>query len=173
MSEIEAMSAIDTAVGALEPDEQKRVLRWAVDKFGGGEVKLGTPGTGLGSAGSSNGSGESNGNGSGAYARIADLMDAASPDTIVDHVLVASYWFQVVKGQESFTGQEVNSELKDLGHGASNITDSYNSLINRRPPAVRQVQKTGTTKQARKRYRLTEVGIRAVNRMIGGEAAEE
>ena len=35
MSEIEAMSAIDKAVGALEPDEQKRVLRWAVDKFGG------------------------------------------------------------------------------------------------------------------------------------------
>jgi hypothetical protein len=174
MSEIEAMSGIDQALGALEPDEQKRVLRWAIDKFGGGEVKLGMTAAGRSSIGTVDGSGTGTGNGSGEYARIADLMDAASPATVVDHVLVASYWFQVVKGQENFTGQEVNSELKDLGHGASNITDSYNSLIKRRPPAVRQVQKSGTTKQARKRYRLTEVGVRTVDRMIsgGGEGEE-
>ena len=42
-------------------------------------------------------------------------MDAANPMTVVDHVLVGSYWFQVVKGQESFTGQEVNSELRTSG----------------------------------------------------------
>ena len=46
MSEIEAMSGIDQALSALEPDEQKRVLRWAIDKFGGGEVKLGTTAAG-------------------------------------------------------------------------------------------------------------------------------
>ena len=171
MSEIEAMSGIDQALGALAPDEQKRVLRWAIDKFGGGEVTL--AGAGRGSAGSS-GATEPNGNGgTGSFARIVDLMDAASPTSIVDHVLVASYWFQVVQGQETFTGQEVNSELKDLGHPSSNITDSYNSLIRRKPPSVRQVQKSGSSRQARKRYRLTEVGIRSVNRMISGESSED
>jgi hypothetical protein len=174
MSEIEAMSAIDKAVGALELDEQKRVLRWAVDKFGGGEVplgggKLGSPGI----AGAGGGQVESNGSPNRSYARIADLMDAANPDTVVEHVLVASYWFQVVNGDETFTGQAVNGELKDLGHPASNITDSFNSLIKRKPPAVRQVQKSGTSKQARKLYRLTEVGIRTVERMIRGEVNGE
>src|SRR5689334_17134399 len=103
MSEIEAMSGIDQALNALEPDEQKRVLRWAIDKFGGGEVKLGTTAAGRSHAGAIDGNGGGAGNGSGEYARIADLMDAASPTTVVDHVLVASYWFQVVKGQENFT----------------------------------------------------------------------
>ena len=99
MSEIEAMSAIDKAVGALEPDEQKRVLRWAVDKFGGGQVKIGTPAGGGdgGAAGMGNGSRD---DGAGSCARISDLMDAARPTTVVDHVHVASYWFQVVRGQE-------------------------------------------------------------------------
>lgn len=172
MNEIEAIGAIDKAMGGLEADEQKRVLRWAVDKFGGGEVALlGESGTGRGGEGWV--AGPEGGTAGTEYTRITDLMDAARPTTVVEHVLVASYWFQAVKGQENFTGQEVNSELKDLGHGSKNITDSYDSLIKRKPPAVRQVQKSGNTRQARKRYRLTEVGVRTVERMIRGEGSGE
>ena len=159
-TEIDAMKAIDTAMGSLDPNEAKRVLRWAVDKFGQSEV-----GVDLGrGARSAVGHGPSPD-----FERISDLMDAALPDSVVEHVLLASYWFQVIQGRENFTGQEINSELKDLGHPASNITDSYNSLIKRKPPAVRQVQKTGSTKQARKLYRLTNEGVRAVERMLRGE----
>lgn len=172
MGEIEAMGAIDKAMRGLQADEQKRVLRWAIDKFGGGEVAL--PGEGRGGHGaSSSGTGSEDGRVPAAYERISDLMDDAHPTTTVDHVLVASYWFQVVRGQENFTGQAVNSELKDLGQGSKNITDAYTSLMQRRPPAVRQVQKSGSTRQARKRYRLTEVGIRSVERMIRGEDSGE
>jgi len=169
------MSAIDKAVGALEPEEQKRVLRWAFDKFGGVEISsAGGNSAAAGFAAAGGGvSVESNGGASRAYARIVDLVDAANPHTVVEHVLVASYWFQVVNGLESFTGQAVNGELKDLGHPASNITDSFNSLMKRKPPAVRQVQKSGSSKQARKLYRLTEVGIRAVESMIRGESKGE
>jgi hypothetical protein len=160
--EIDAMKAIDTAMESLEPDETKRVLRWAVDKFGASEVNLDVgPPRGLRRTPSD---GQQP-----AFERISDLMDAALPNSIVDHVLVASYWFQVIQGRENFTGQEVNSELKDLGHPASNITDSYTTLMKRKPPAVRQVQKTGSTRQARKLYRLTNEGVRAVERMLRGD----
>jgi hypothetical protein len=172
MGEIEAMGAIDKAMGGLQADEQKRVLRWAIDKFGGGEVALSGEGGG-GQRAPSSGTVSEDGRGPAAYERISDLMDAAHPTTTVDHVLVASYWFQAIRGQENFTGQAVNSELKDLGQGSKNITDAYTSLMQRRPPAVRQVQKSGSTRQARKRYRLTEVGIRSVERMIRGEDSGE
>lgn len=166
--EIKAMGAINTAMEGLEPDEVNRVLRWAVDKFGGGQLSgpSGEPGTdggrGTGSAG----------NAPAHHERISDLMDAASPSSGADYVLVASYWFQVLQGQADFTAQEVNSELKDLGHASRNITDSFNTLKSRKPAAVRQVQKGGTTKQARKRYRLTTEGIKTVERMIRGESEE-
>jgi hypothetical protein len=44
--------------------------------------------------------------------------------------------------------------------------------MKRKPPAVRQVQKTGSTRQARKKYRLTEPGIRSVQKMLKGETDE-
>jgi hypothetical protein len=168
MSEITAMGTIDKALGGLDEEAQKRVLRWAIDKFGGGEVKLGS---GRRAAGSGNGS-EDETNPS-EYARISDLMDVAGPTSTADHVLVASYWFQVIQGKDDFTSQEVNAELKDLGQASKNITDSFSTLMKRKPPAVRQVQKTGSTRQARKKYRLTEPGIRAVQKMLKGETSDE
>lgn len=167
--EIQAMGAIDKAMQGLDSETNKRVLRWAVDKFGGGTVDIEPE---LKIRADTGDTGTAKRNGTGDYERISDLMDAASPRTGVDHVLVASYWFQAIKGQESFTSQEVNAELKDLGHGSKNITDSFSSLIERKPPAARQVQKSGSTRQARKRYRLTEVGVRAVDRMLRGETDE-
>jgi len=169
MSEIEAMGAIDSAMKDLENDEQLRVLRWANDKFGGGVMTLKTGGGGRVDGDLDGGGGE----GEQRFARIADLMDTASPTSTVDHVLVASYWFQVVQGTEDFGSQEVNGELKDLGQASKNITDSYSTLMARKPPAVRQVQKSGNTRQARKRYRLTEPGVRAVERMLRGETTED
>ena len=171
MNEIQVMGAIDEALASLQPDEQKRVLRWALDKFGGGELKVEAPNSGRRGV---DGLGEGfEGSGGVGVARISDLMDAASPATTVDHVLVASYWFQHVQGQEDFTSQAVNGELKDLGQESKNITDSFTTLMKRKPPAVRQVQKSGSTRQARKKYRLTEPGIRTVQRMLRGEGLEE
>ena len=169
MGEIDAMGAIDKAMTGLEQDEQKRVLRWAVDKFSGGAVTVEQDRQGPSRSGGANGSG-GDGGGTGSYQRITDLMDAAHPSSIVDHVLVASYWFQVVRGQENFAAQDVNAALKDLGHPSKNITDSYASLMKRKPSAARQVQKAGSTRQARKRYRLTDPGIRTVEQMIRGES---
>ena len=163
--EIGAMGKINDAMTELEQDEVKRVLRWAVDKFGPGEVGL----DGAHRSGQVSHAGSETGQ----FERISDLMDAAQPRAVVEWVLVASYWFQVVQGQENFGAQEVNSQLKDLGHQSKNITDSFDSLIGRRPPAIRQVQKTGSSKQARKRYRLTNEGIRTVERMIRGETNGE
>lgn len=158
--EIEAMAAIDQALKELDEEERHRVLRWALDKFGGGQIGSDTSGKEDRRASDDHGARVST------FERIVDLVDAASPATTVDHVLVASYWFQIIRGQESFGSQEVNSALKDLGHGAKNITDAYDSLMTRKPPAVRQMQKSGSSKQARKRYRLTEAGIRTVERML-------
>jgi len=42
-------------------------------------------------------------------------------------------------------------------------------LIVRKPALVIQTHKSGSTKQARKRYRLTNEGLRAVERMLAGE----
>lgn len=172
--EIAAMAAINQAVDGLDADELGRVLRWAQDKFGDSRLLVGpSAGVSVGIPAALTANTTDGGIGlAGSYQRISDLMDAAGPRTTVDHVLVASYWFQVLQGAESFGSQDVNNELKDLGRASKNITDSYTTMMKRKPPFVRQVQKAGSTKQARKRYRLTVEGIRRVERMLSGETED-
>ena len=71
-----------------------------------------------------------------------------------------------MQGQETFTSQTLNSALKDLGRGVSNITRALAASMAQKPALVMQVRKSGTTKQARKIYKLTAAGKKAVVLMI-------
>jgi hypothetical protein len=163
-SELKAMSSLTQALDGLEPEVTARVLRWANERYG-----ISLPPRGKGAA-AGVGGGTDPGNVD--FPDIASLMDAATPANGPDRALTAGYWFQVVKGEADFTGQAVNDELKHLGTGLPNVTESFNSLMKRRPALAMQVQKSGKTKQARKRYRLTEAGTRRVRALIAGTAAE-
>jgi hypothetical protein len=100
------------------------------------------------------------------YGSFAELYDAAQPKTNSDKALVAGYWLQVCQGGESFDGFSANKELKNLGQGLVNITNSIESLKSQKPALALQLKKAGTSQQARKTYKLTVAGIKAVEVMI-------
>jgi DNA-binding PadR family transcriptional regulator len=62
--------------------------------------------------------------------------------------------------------------MKHLGHGVKNITSALSSLMNEKPQRVVQLKKSGSTKQARKQYKVTEAGKNAVRRMLEGVDGE-
>lgn len=159
MDELGAMRAIDEALEGVPEDARGRVLRWACDKFGVDVSERGGP---------DSGDGDSEGTADAVSPNdMAELMDACQPRTGLDRVLIGSYWYQVVKGEAALTSQQVNTSLKHLGHGVANITDAFGSLINRKPALVMQVQKSGKSRQARKKYKLTNEGIKRVKEMLG------
>ncbi len=100
---------------------------------------------------------------------FADLFHACSPRTAPERALVAGYWVTVGENQTEFTAQAVNTRLKDLGYGVSNITDALSSLQKREPSLVMQTAKQGTSRQARKLYKLTVAGHDEVLGMTRGE----
>ena len=100
------------------------------------------------------------------FLNLADLWDTAQAETGLDRVLVVAYWFQVVQQQDDWDSFAVNTELKHLGHPSTNITRDLDSLMKRSPRLVLQVRKDGTTRQARKRYKLTREGMRVVEKMM-------
>jgi hypothetical protein len=162
--EIAAMSSMVGALEELEPEERERVLRWACDRY---SVRLGfgtrrsvEPGPSV-----TGGDLESE--------DLATLYDAANPKTDPERALVAGYWFQVREKQPVLDAQRLNSALKNLGHGVGNITSALTGLKDRKPALAMQVQKTGKSKQARKKYKLTAAGIRAVHVMVAGTQPEE
>jgi hypothetical protein len=61
----------------------------------------------------------------------------------------------------------LNTELKNLGHAIPNITDALTSNIEKKPQRVIQLQKAGTSRQARKTYKVTHEGLVYVAGMLG------
>jgi hypothetical protein len=102
------------------------------------------------------------------FSSLPDLYSKISPASDPHRALVVAYWFQVMQGEQDLDGFSINKELKHLGHAVGNITTALTSLIERKPQLVIQTRKSGNSKQARKLYRLTDAGIRAVERLIAG-----
>ena len=164
--EIQAMSDIAKALEGLDQEAARRVLKWAIERFQLRAMGMAGPGGGTGTTGASPLP-------SRAFTDFPELFDAANPQTGLDKVLVAAYWFQVSQGQEDWDSQTVNTTLKQLGHPSSNITRDLDALIKRTPRLVLQVRKEGTSKQARKRYKLTREGIRAAEAMLNATVTPE
>jgi hypothetical protein len=168
LAEITAMKKLAEALSELDAEATARVLRWAGDHYGVASVAP----KGRSSAGSAAAVAEGNDTATddGAQRRFGDLAElhaAASPSTDADRALLAGYWFQFVQGESEFGAQAINSALKNLGHGVSNITSAFETLKAQKPALVMQLKKAGTSKQARKTYKLTAAGKNAVELLIG------
>jgi hypothetical protein len=102
------------------------------------------------------------------FATFAELFDAADPQTAADKALVAGYWLQVIQKADSFDGQSANKELNHLGHKLANVTNALTALNAQRPSLAIQLAKSGSSQQARKKYKITVAGIEAVKAMLNG-----
>ncbi len=181
-AELDAMKSVAQTLQSLDADATRRVLKWCLDRYQVTAPASAAPPRSGPPAQSSAQSHAAHHDGDSppaprepqAFADFADLFDAANPDTAVEFALIAAYWFQAVQKHTELDSQQLNGALKNLGRPSSNITRDLDSLMTRTPRLVIQVRKDGTTKQARKRYKLTTEGVRAVERMLarGGKAVE-
>jgi hypothetical protein len=159
--EITAMQSIAGALEGLDAEATGRVLRWAAERFGQG---AGIQPPFVGNSPTTTTDVDVDDRDASDYSNYHELIDAAEPQTGLDRILVTAYWFQVIEGLDSFESFQVNRELKHLGHPSANITRDLGKLRKRR--LVLQVKKKGSTQQARKEYRLTREGIKAVETMV-------
>jgi hypothetical protein len=175
--EIDAMSTLAAALADLEDDARGRVLRWAGDRYG---VSLGTstsgrrvdgaPGDQVGSAGGGI-TDEEIAEEAPVYEHFADLFAEAQPKTDPDKALVAAYWLQAIQGQNTWQSAALQKELKNLGHAVANITESLSRNMEKKPQRIVQIQKSGSSRQARKTYKVTHEGLVYVQGMLRGEGS--
>ena len=145
--ELAAMRTIAAALERLQDDRaRRRVVQWVMDHFPTRDEA---------------GSGSER-----RFETLADLFGAVEPRRESDKALVSAYWFQRQAPSGSFTAQEINKGLKDIGHRVVNITGALGALAERSPRLVAQLEKAGETRQARKTYRLTPAGMAAARGML-------
>jgi hypothetical protein len=163
--ELNSMQQIKAALTPLDEVTRNRVLQWAISRF------IGTTGIGLSPPLDQPAFGRpaTITSSSQGFETFAELFEAAHPSTEKEKGLIAGYWVQICQSQPSFGSQALNDALKDLGHGVGNITDALSALKDERPALLLQLKKSGTSKQARKTYKLTQEGIRRVQGMLSGD----
>src|SRR6185369_15587794 len=165
--EINAMATISKELDGLDEPTIDRVLRWARDRYG----KPASPReTAPAWRGQSSNRAETlpREQVDFQYTDIADVYGAANPSTDSEKVLVVGYWFQKVRGESELDSQTLNSELKNLGYPIGNMTRAVSALASTVPRYVIQTKKSGSSKQARKKFRLTTEGLKRVEQMLGG-----
>ena len=144
------------------------MLAWANARF----LATGTAPLAVGKRGKHQGSesgaaAESRGTSISDFSDIAEfLCPACAPETDAEKALVVSSWFQVVQGVDGIDTFKVNSVLKHLGYGIGNATRAFDQLMSQRPAPVIQLRKAGTTRQARKTFRVTDAGLKRIGQKL-------
>jgi|SRR5579884_113985 hypothetical protein len=167
-SELQAMSQVENALSGLSEDERNRVLRWAAERFGLSAIGAAP----RGGATTGQQQGKSSSGATKEYSDLAEFFAAARPSSDVEKALVVGYWFQYQVGNPELEAQMINTELKHLGHQIGNITRAFDNLMARDPQFIVQTKKTGSSKQARKKYKLTAAGKKEVEKMLDREVDE-
>ncbi len=161
--ELQAMASIAGTLTNLDAESQTRVLRWAAAKF---DVSL----VGSGSASARSDSNAKEHAQSNCFTEFVDLFHEVNPASNLEKALTGAYWLQVVQGAPSWQSQQVNALLKDTGNGIDHIVDPLDSAQSKTPALVRQVAKSGKSRQARKTYKLTTSGVKFIAAKAGGAA---
>lgn len=97
---------------------------------------------------------------------LASLLTRWTPTTMSDKALLGAYYLSRVRGDDTVTSQAINSELKRNGLAISNITRAIEANMRPDRPLMVQEKKMGSTKQARKQYRITSAGVETVERRL-------
>ncbi|QYU66778.1 hypothetical protein J4558_17655 [Leptolyngbya sp. 15MV] len=155
--EVKAISDVTKALDELSEEQRRNVLLYVNARYGVKPAVAHPQSVGDSGSAAANVS---------RYASIGDFFDAANPQTEAERVLVAAYWIQVVEGAEDFESFPVNKHLKHLGHPVSNITRAFDSMIAQTPRLILQTSKSGSSQQARKRYKVTREGVKRVQAML-------
>ena len=169
-AEFAAIQTVFAALTPLEPDSRQRVVEYVTSRLDISTVHTARTDSGQGKDGGHEGDLEpdNQSNPQDTFESFAELFDAAQPHDNPHKALVAGYWIQVCGGADSFSSFLINKALKDLGHGLSNSTAAITRLKAKKPALVVQLAKRGTSKQARKTYKVTVAGIRDVEKRISG-----
>jgi hypothetical protein len=166
--ELDIMSQIAKLLEQLDAPARSRVIGWTISAL---DVQVPRP-TSSGMV-TDKGGLSAVADEEASHQSFAELFHAAGPRSEKEKALVAAYWVQRTSGADRFASQQLNTELKHIGYGVANITDALNQLINDRPNFVIQLTKSGSSKQARKTYKITDAGLRRVLEMLSAESSAE
>lgn len=100
------------------------------------------------------------------FETIDDLFLMANAKKVSHRILLVAAYLQEKDNLDEVSSLDINSHLKKLGYGVSNITTLINGLLKKTPPQIIVTKKEGDTKQSRRKFRVTERGFKDAESFI-------
>lgn len=155
MTELEAMAKIDQLMRSLSSEERSRVISWLTHKYGSHSSVTRISDSDL--ANDPNGK---------RFSTFAEAFDTFNPQNLAERALIGLWWVDQASDDANHPSQPINNELKNAGYPIKNITDALSASMSQQPKYVLQTRKSGSSKQARKLYRLTDAGRKFIQERL-------
>jgi len=94
------------------------------------------------------------------FGTVEDLFFSSNVRTAASKILLVAAYLHEKHNLNEFSSFDINSRLKKVGYGVQNITSFINTLMDKEPPLLIQTGKMGDTKQAKRKFQVTEEGLR-------------
>jgi len=170
--EIKAMSEVHSSLKSLEsPEAQQRVLDWVSSKLGlsmtARKKQMGVDDITQPADTQSSGKVTID-----SFDSSSELLSKIDVSTKPQRALVVAAYLHKKLNVEELTGQQINKELKNIGHGSSNITNDIAKNIAKKPQLMIQTKKGGSSQQAHKKVKVTTAGFAWVEGRLNAQPDE-
>jgi len=95
----------------------------------------------------------------GEFDNIEELFLTSDVKKVSHRILLAAAYLQEKSNLDEVSSLDINTQLKKLGYGVTNITTLINGLLKKKPPLMEVTKKEGTTKQARRKFKVSPQGF--------------
>lgn len=100
------------------------------------------------------------------YDSLEELFFASNVKTIGSRILLAAAYLQEKENLKELSSYIVSSRLKNLGETVTNPSAAINNLMSKKPPLLLQTGRNADSKQSRRKFRVTEEGLRIARNYI-------
>ncbi len=97
------------------------------------------------------------------YDTVMDLFAEATAKKVSSKILLMAAYLQEKLNIKEISSFDINSRLKRIHHGVTNISSSINGLLNRDPKLMDVIDTPGSGKGSRRKFKVTEEGLKTAN----------
>lgn len=100
------------------------------------------------------------------YDSLKEIFSASTAKRIGAKILLVAAYLQEKENFRELSSYDVSSRLKKIGEEIKNSSVAINGLMSKKPPLLLQTGTQGTSLKSRRKFRVTEEGLRIARNYI-------
>jgi hypothetical protein len=100
------------------------------------------------------------------YDSLKEIFSASTAKRIGAKILLAAAYLQEKENFKELSSYDVSSRLKKIGEDIKNASVAINGLMSKKPPLLIQTGTLGFGLKSRRKFRVTEAGLKVARKYI-------